>query len=121
MCHSKSVREESAIQGTLLTAHFQTKLPKKAFHIVNCFIREMFEAATRPALLCQSICVISISISIRHKLAQKTRERWCTAVSLSEAPESGRISENRGLVRNETGQPPGTSAGQALIRGLCTH
>lgn len=99
MCHSKSVTEDSAIQGTLLTAHFQTRLPKKAIHIVNHFIREMFEAAARPALLCQGICVISTSIIVRHKLAQKPRERRCTAVSVSEAPENGGISEKSGPLK----------------------
>lgn len=51
LCHSKGMIEESAIQGTLLTVHFQTKLPKKAFHIVTYFIREMYKAATRHTAL----------------------------------------------------------------------
>lgn len=45
--------------------------PKKAFHVVNDFIREIFKAATRLAQICQSICVLSINI--HHKMAQRVQ------------------------------------------------
>ena len=40
------------------------------------------------------------------------------AVSLVEVLESGESVRNQGLMRNETGWPPGTSAGQASPASL---